>query len=304
MSAKDKKYLLVLSGPTGVGKTELSIKLAKHFNTSIISADSRQFYREMEIGTAKPTSVQLHEVKHAFVNSLSIKDAFDAGIYEDQAIEHLTRIFVKKPIALMVGGSGLYIKAVCDGFDQFPLADKLIRDKWISLHKAKGLIHLQDKIKALDPEYASVVDIMNPARLIRALTVIEQSGQSYSSFLNKEKRKRNFMCIKFYMNRPRQELYDRIDNRVDRMMESGLLKEAELLFKFKDLNALQTVGYRELFQYLEGEMALTQAIEKIKQHSRNYAKRQLTWLRNEGGWHEFHPEEVDQIIEWIETEME
>lgn len=295
----NKKYLVVIGGPTASGKTALSLRLAKMFGCSIISADSRQFYREMTIGTAKPSIEELSQSTHYFIDSLSIHDPYSVGQYERDALALMDTLFDESPVQILTGGTGLFIKAVCEGLDHFPKVSRSVVNKYNNLLDNKGLVHLQLLLEEADAEYAAKVDIQNPQRLIRALSVIEVSGLPFSSFLKKQPAKRNFKAIYLCLILPRQELYRRIDERVDTMVEKGLEEEARSLYNYKHLQALQTVGYKELFRFFDGRITRQEAIEKIKQHSRNYAKRQMTWFTNQGNWNFFNPEEKSQIMDHL-----
>lgn len=295
-----KKYLVVIAGPTGVGKTALAIKLAKHFGTEILSSDSRQFYIETSIGTAKPTSEELATVPHHFINTLSIHQNYSIGDFERDAIQVLNKLFESHDIVFLVGGSGLYINAVLYGVDEFIDVSETTRVAIKEEYAQKGLIWLQDQVKELDPNYYDEVDINNPQRLMRALEVCRESGKAYSSFLSKNKKTRTFESIKILINTSRDELYERINKRVDKMIEEGLEGEVKNLMPYKQLNALNTVGYKELFSYFEGEIAREQAIELIKQKTRNYAKRQLTWFNNQDTYEEFSPDDFEKIKAYIE----
>lgn len=283
MPAK-KKQLIVIVGPTAVGKTEVAFGLAKKLSTEIISADSRQFYQELEIGTAKPDAWMLQEVKHHFVNSLTLDADYTAGQFERDAIKVLDQIFEKRDVAIMVGGSGLYIQAVCEGLDDMPEIPGGIREKWNQQVAAEGLLKVREFVKANDPGYYEVVDKNNPARLIRAAEVIEWSGQPFSLFRSrKTAAKRDFECVKIGLAAERELLYQRIDRRMDLMIEAGLFEEAERYFNVRRLQALQTVGYQEIFGYLEGKYDKEEAVRLLKRNSRRYAKRQLTWFKKDGG---------------------
>jgi tRNA dimethylallyltransferase len=278
--------LIVILGPTASGKTDIAIRLAERLGTEIISADSRQFYKEMRIGTAKPEDRQLSRVRHYFIGNLSVTDYYNVARYETEALETLKKIYRQHKYAVMVGGSGLYIDAVCKGIDELPDPDPELRDHLRKELKEKGINHLQNTLKELDPEYFSMVDINNPNRIIRALEVCKMTGRPYSTFRTSRAKKRDFNIRKFGVDITRQELNQRISDRVDRMMESGLLKEVSSLYHYCHLNALNTVGYRELFEYLDGKGDLNQAVNKIKTNTRRYAKRQMTWFKkdNEVNW--------------------
>lgn len=295
-----KKYLVVIAGPTGVGKTALSIELAKHFHSKIISGDSRQFYKEMEIGTAKPNTKQLSEVEHFFINSLSIQQNYNIGDFERDALKCLDKLFETNDIVFLVGGSGLYINAVLYGIDEFVEVSEEIKERVAKNYRQTGIASLQLQLQELDPEYFKIVDQNNPQRLMRAIEVCLQSGLPYSTFLGKEKAKRNFEPINILINTEREILYDRINKRVDEMMEQGFLEEAKKLVPYKELNALKTVGYKELFDHFSGIHSLPKTIELIKQKTRNYAKRQLTWFNNQDEYENFGPDDLEKIKAYIE----
>jgi tRNA dimethylallyltransferase len=272
------KTLVVIAGPTASGKTAAAIELARHFKTVIVSADSRQFYREMSTGTAKPSEEELAAVKHYFINSHSITETFTAGDYEKQCLYLLNDLFQTHDIVILVGGSGLFIKAVCEGFDEFPDPKPGLRDKLNTEFVEKGIGYLQEKLKMVDPEYHNQVDLNNPQRIIRALEVFETTGKPYSSYRISVTNKRPFKVVKFGLNLSRETLYQRINQRVDDMVLQGLVDEVKSLLPYRHLNALNTVGYSELFDYFDGKTGLTAAIELIKQNTRRFAKRQLTWF--------------------------
>lgn len=294
------KYLIVIAGATASGKTSLGIRIAQKYDTVILSADSRQFYREMSIGTAKPTEEELSAAKHYFVDNLSIHDEYSVGDYEREAITLLDEIFTTKNVALIVGGSGLFIKAVLEGLDEFPDVSNEIKERLIQLEKEEGIEVLQKMLQEKDPVYFSEVDIHNPHRLIRALSVIEASGQPFSSFRNQAPKKRNFQPIVIQLDWEREKLYERINKRVDLMLEAGLLDEVKSLFPLKDLNALQTVGYQEFFDYLEDKISKEEAIRLVKRNSRRYAKRQMTWLRKMENTQAFHPSDWDALETYLD----
>jgi tRNA dimethylallyltransferase len=273
------KTLLVIAGPTGIGKTAMAIGLAQRFRTEILSADSRQFYREMRIGTAVPTEKELQAAPHHFIQHLSIHEEYSVGDYEKDALQRLDSLFLKHDVVVMAGGSGLYIDAVLFGFDNFPEIDPDFRLELIRDLEQHGLPALQTELKTKDPSYAARADLQNPQRVIRALEVCRATGKPYSSFLGKKKPKRPFSYIILGLEASRAELYRRIEERVDRMVTDGLLEEARKLMPFRHLNALQTLGYRELFDHFEGKTDIHQAVSEIKKNSRRYAKRQGTWFR-------------------------
>jgi len=287
-----------------VGKTALSIELAKHYDTVILSADSRQFYRELNIGTAKPTQEQLNEVKHYFINTRSIGELYGAGHYEKDAIQLLNTLFEEKDLVFMAGGSGLYINAVLNGVDDFIEVPEEIRTELNKNFESNGIEWLREKLKQLDEKYFQTVDQNNPQRIIRALEVSLHTGKPYSSFLYKNKVERIFTPIKILINTDREALYKRINKRTEEMMEEGLLEEVKQLQAFKNNNALKTVGYKELYDYLERKTDLKTAVEKIKQHTRNYAKRQITWFKNQDDFEEFLPTDIEKIKAYIDIIVE
>ena len=276
---KTTKKLLVIYGPTAVGKTSLAIQLALQNNTEIISADSRQFFKEMKIGTAVPEQEELDAANHHFIQHKSIHDNYNVGLFEKEAISKIEQLFKHHNTLIMVGGSGLYIDAVCKGLDTFPDIDETVRIELRKKFDDYGLLWLQDEVKKIDPIFYASSDVNNHQRLLRCLEVCKQSGQTFSSFKNKQNKTRPFEVEYISIKMDREKLYQRINDRVDIMMEKGLLQEVESLIKFQDLNALKTVGYSELFQYLNNDISLERAIELIKQNSRRYAKRQMTWLK-------------------------
>lgn len=295
------KTLIVVVGPTAIGKTALAIELAKHFNTEIISADSRQFFREMSIGTAKPSEEELAAAPHHFINSHSITQLFSTGDFEVQALALMEELFVKNDILVMVGGSGLYINAVCNGLDEMPDIDLAIREKLNQQFFNEGIEPIREQLAALDPEYFAKVDQSNPQRMIRGLEVVLSTGQKLSSFLTANKKERPFNIIKIGLNTDREKLYQQINHRVDLMVESGLVEEVKSLAPYKELNALKTVGYSEIFDYLEGKTDLPTAIDKIKQNTRRFAKRQLTWFRKDTETTWFEPKQSEEVIEYLEN---
>ena len=273
--------LIVIAGPTASGKTTTAIELAKTLNTVIISADSRQFYKEMSIGTAAPTLEELHEVKHYFIHNISIFDEYDVATYEHQVMQLLPKLFAKHDQVILTGGSGLFIDAVCNGIDAMPDIDDGIRAKVESLFKEQGLEGLQAEVQRLDPEYWAVVDQKNPRRLQRALEVCYQTEQTFTSFRIKKTPSRDFNIVKYAILREKQDLYNRINQRVEIMLAQGLVDEARRLYPYRRFNALNTVGYKELFDYFDGKCTLEEAVEQIKLNTRHYAKRQMTWLRRD-----------------------
>lgn len=296
-----KNFLIVLLGPTGVGKTAVSIDIATHFNCEIISADSRQFYREMIIGTAVPDESQLKAIPHHFIRFLSVEDNYSSNLFERDVLKLLPGLFTSNNIIIMSGGSGMYIDAVCDGIDDIPDADPGLRQKLIDKYNQEGIEALRISLKLQDPEYYVKVDLKNYKRIIRALEVCESAGRPYSSFLKKEKRIRDFEIIKIGLERSRSELYKRINDRVDGMIEAGLQEEANNLYNYRGLNALKSVGYREFFDVVDGKTSREKAIELIKRNSRRYAKRQITWWAKDSDIRWFHPDNVPEIISYINT---
>ena len=300
----DNKYLLVVLGPTAIGKTSLSIELAKHFNTDIISADSRQFFQEMSIGTAVPSKTEVEAAKHHFIQHISVENEYSVGDFERDALEKLNEVFEEKDIAVLVGGSGLYIDAVVKGLDNFPEVDKNIRKSLNEKLTSEGIEALQQELRSRDPEYFQEADIMNPHRLIRALEICIGTGRPYSSFRNQKDTVRSFQGIFIGLTAEREVIYDRINRRVDLMMEEGLLQEAEALYSLQGLNALNTVGYKELFRYFEGELELEQAVAEIKKNTRRFAKRQLTWFRKNQDINWFQQDSpVEEIIDFAEKQI-
>jgi tRNA dimethylallyltransferase len=287
MSAKKENFLITIIGPTAIGKTALSIGLATHFNAEIISCDSRQFYKEMTIGTAVPSKNELNAATHHFIQNRSIFDPYTVGDFERDALHKLTELFKTNTVVIMVGGSGLYVDAVINGLDYFPKVNPTVRENLNKELISKGISYLQNQLKELDLETYHSIAIDNPQRVIRALEVCIGSGLPYSSFKNKPKEKRNFTSIKIGLKADREVLYHRINQRVDIMLHEGLLDEAKTVYPNKELNALQTVGYRELFSFFDGNISKEVAIEEIKKNTRRFAKRQLTWFRKDASIHWF-----------------
>lgn len=287
--------MVCIVGPTAVGKTNVAITLAQQFSTEIVSADSRQFFKEMSIGTAKPSPEELAAAPHHFINSHSITQAFSVGDFEKEAISLLENLFKKHSIAFLVGGSGLYVQAITQGFDSLPKAPPELRAELNKQLTEKGIESLQKRLEALDPTYYNEVDIYNPQRIIRALEVCISTGQPFSAYRTHAANERPFEVLTIGLNTERSQLYDRINKRVDTMMEQGLLAEVETLLPYRELNALQTVGYQEIFDYLEGKKSLEKAVEEIKQNTRRFAKRQLTWFRKNTETHWFEPQQVPEI---------
>jgi tRNA dimethylallyltransferase len=294
-----QNILIVLLGPTGVGKTDVSISISGKLHSEIISCDSRQFYREMSIGTAVPSDHQLNSINHHFIKFLSVKDYYSASLFERDVLNLLPQLFKKNRIVVMTGGSGMYIDSVCSGYDDIPDVDPAIREKYIIKYKEEGIETLRMTLKLLDPEHYNKVDLKNYKRIIRALEICETTGKPYSAFLNKAKRVRNFSILKIGLDRPREELYERINTRVDWMIRQGLEDEARGLYELKSYNALNTVGYKEFFEYFEGKISLEKAIGLIKRDSRRYAKRQMTWWGKDKEIRWFHPDKIQEIMEFI-----
>jgi len=293
-----KNFLIVLLGPTGVGKTDISINLATHFNSEIISSDSRQFYKEMIIGTAVPDDFQLKKVKHHFIRFISVQDYYSSSLFEKDVLNLLPQLSQKNNLTIMSGGSGMYIDAVCSGIDDIPDVDPFVREKFLKRYREEGIEGLRMTLKLLDPEHYANIDLKNHKRIIRALEICESTGRPYSSFLKNQKRVREFGIIKIGLERPRNELYARINKRVDEMIETGLEEEANSLYDFKTLNALKCVGYREFFDLIDGKTTRDKAIELIKRNTRRYAKRQLTWWAKDKDIKWFQPEQLEEIIEY------
>lgn len=285
----------MILGPTAIGKTAFAIQIAQHFQTEIISCDSRQFYKELKIGVAAPTTEELNVVKHHFVGQLSILDYYNVSKFENEVIAFLGDYFKIQGNAVMTGGSGLYIDAVCKGIDELPDANESLRKELKDRLEEEGLPSLIAQLKELDPEYYKIVDLNNPNRLTRALEVCIATGEPYSQLRNNKPIERDFEIIKIGLNRPREELFENIGIRVDKMLEEGLLDEVKSLKAYQHLNALNTVGYKEIFQYFEGNYTLRQAIEKIKTNTRRYAKRQLTWFKRDKDIHWFRPDDVEEV---------
>jgi len=301
MILPQKKTAIIIAGPTGVGKTALAVQLALHFQTEIISADSRQCFKELNIGVARPSEEELKAVKHHFIASHSIHDNVNAGTFEQYALQKVDEIFQMHDIVIIVGGTGLYIKAFCEGLDEIPAIDPAVRESVINNYKKNGLEWLQSEIKIKDPEFFKTGEIRNPQRMMRALEVIESTGDSILSFRKNDKTKRDFNIIKIGLELPKEELHRNINSRVDKMMEAGLLGEIKQLLPYKNLNALQTVGYVELFYCLDGKISLQEAIELIKQNTRQYAKRQMTWFKKDKEIKWYSPSDVQKIEDDIEN---
>ncbi len=295
-----KKNLIVISGPTAVGKTALSIELAKFYKCPIISADSRQFYKEMSIGTAKPTKEEMQDVPHYFIDNISIHDTYNVGQFEREAIACIENLFKDHEQLLLVGGSGLYINAILNGVDEFEEIPSHIREQLIKDYEEKGLTFLQEELKQKDEVYYNQVDLNNPQRIMRALEVCIHNNKPYSSFRTKEKKQRPFDTINILINTDREVLYNRINKRVDLMMQNGLLEEVKSLYPYKHLNALNTVGYKELFDFIDNKCTLEEAVNLIKQNSRRYAKRQLTWFNHQGDFETFEPTDLEKLKAYLD----
>lgn len=296
------KTCIIVSGPTAAGKTRLSLELADFFNTGIISADSRQCFRELNIGVAKPPVSDLKRVKHYFIDSHSIHEEMNAGIFETYALHAVNEIFLDHDQAIMAGGTGLYIKAFCGGMDAIPDVNDLVRKKVRSQYELYGLSWLQDMLKQHDPDFYNKGEIKNPQRMMRALEVILSTGKSILAMHSYPGKRRPFSIINIGVELPREEVYRNINRRVDQMMDDGLLAEVTALYPYRHLNALQTVGYTELFDYLDGKYTIQQAVETIKKNTRHYAKRQLTWFKRDKSIHWFAPDDVKKIIDFIELQ--
>ena len=296
-----KKKLITISGQTASGKTNLSIRLAQNLNCSIISCDSRQFYKEMSIGTAVPSKIELSKANHYFIHHKSVKDNYTVGDFQNDALKLIENLFKKDDYIILTGGSGMYMDAIVNGIDKFPKIKLGVRELLNEKHNSRGILFLKNKLKELDPEYYDIVDVNNHRRLIRALEVCISTGKPYSSFLNKKNKKYDFESVNFGIKVDRELLYKKINYRVDKMISDGLIQEAKTLFNFKDLNTLNTVGYKELFEHFKGNLTKSQAIEKIKQNTRRYAKRQMTWLKNKNlVWIENNVE-IDEIKRFINS---
>ena len=296
------KTLIVITGPTAVGKTQLCLDIARHFDIPIINADSRQIYKELSIGTAKPSAEEQQTVKHYFVGTLSLQDYYSASLFESQVMNLLDMLFKTSDYALMAGGSMMYIDAVCDGIDDIPTIDNDTRATMKQRLADEGLEKLCEELQRLDPEYYEIVDRQNPKRVVHALEICTMTGRTYTSFRKREKKERPFHIVKIGLNREREELYNRINTRVDMMMQQGLLQEAETLYPLRDLNALNTVGYKEMFEYINGRRPLDEAVERIKGNTRRYARKQLTWYKKDPHIRWFHPNQKKDIIDYIITE--
>ena len=295
--------LIVLIGPTGVGKTELSLKIAENYHTEIISADSRQLYADLKIGTAAPTREQLERVRHHFVGTLQLTDYYSAAQYEADVLNTLNQLFQIHPVVLLTGGSMMYVDAVCKGIDDIPTVDKETRELMIHRYETEGLERLCAELKLLDPEYYNIVDLKNPKRVVHALEICYMTGKTYTSFRTRSNKKRPFHILKIGLKRDREELYERINRRVDQMIDEGLVEEARCVYPYRHLNSLNTMGYKEIFNYLDGTWTLPFAIEKIKQNSRIYSRKQMTWFKRDADIAWFHPDETDKIEAYIQENI-
>lgn len=300
--ASSDSTLVVITGPTAVGKTALTIELARHYHTPVINADSRQIYRELRIGTAAPSEEQLQQAKHYFVGNKSIHDYYNASMYEQDVLE----VLKKEPsdTNILSGGSMMYIDAVCNGIDDIPTVRDDIREEMKRRYEEEGLEALCEDLRRLDPEHYAIVDRQNYRRVIHALEICYQTGRTYTSFRTQSKKERPFRIVKIGLNRDRDELYNRINARVDAMMEQGLLHEAESLYDQRQLNALNTVGYKEMFDYMDGRWSLDEAVERMKGNTRRYARKQLTWFKRDEEVRWFHPDQIDEILKYIEVKRE
>lgn len=295
------KTLIVLIGPTGVGKTDLSIRIAEKYNSPIISADSRQLYSELKIGTAAPSEEYLKRIKHYFVGTLKLTDYYSAAQYESDVMELLDALFKNHDTILLTGGSMMYIDAICKGIDDIPTVDNETRRMMMEKYENEGLERLCSELKLLDPEYYSIVDLKNPKRVIHALEICYMTGKTYTSFRTGNKKQRPFNILKIGLSRDRDELYERINRRVDIMISEGLIDEVKSVYKYKELNSLNTVGYKEIIQYLDGNWTLDYAIDKIKQNSRIYSRKQMTWFKRDNEINWFNPDNEEDIMEFIES---
>ena len=298
------KFIISIVGPTGIGKTDLSLKLASHFQTEIISADSRQFFKEIPIGTAAPSNEELSLIPHHFIHHKSITEAYSVGHYEKEVLDCIEKLHQKHDILILIGGSGLYIKSVLEGLDAFPKVDPKIREQLNLSLKTDGIMALQKELKAKDPETYAKIDLKNSHRIIRVLEICKGTGKPYSQFLNKDKIKRSFTSISIGLDATREIVYERINKRVDQMLKKGLIEEAKAVYKHKGMNALNTVGYKELFEHFAGNWTLDFAVEEIKKNSRRFAKRQLTWFKKNKNtqWHDYQTP-FKTILSQIETEI-
>ena len=295
--------LIVLIGPTGVGKTELSLRLAEHFHTSIVSSDSRQLYADLKIGTAAPTPEQLQRVPHHLIGTLKLTDYYSAAQYEQEALTILEELFATHNTVILTGGSMMYVDAICKGIDDIPTIDAETREMMLQKYETEGLESLCAELRLMDPEYYKIVDLKNYKRVVHALEICYMTGKTYTSFRTQQKKERPFRIIKIGLTRDRAELYDRINRRVDQMMDEGLLEEARTVYPYRELNSLNTVGYKELFQHFDGTWELPFAIEKIKQNSRIYSRKQMTWFKRDEEIQWFHPEQEVEILSYLHQQI-
>ena len=295
--------LIIVLGPTGVGKSDISIQLAKHFHTEIISADSRQFFKELSIGTAVPSSEDLEIVPHHFIQNKSIHNYYNVSEYETEALCLINELFAKVNPIILTGGSMLYVDTICNGIDDIPTVDPEIRDDVIRWYEQNGIEALRQRLLEIDPEYYQIVDLNNPKRLLHAVEIHQMTGQPLTSFRKKTIKERPFRMIKIGINQDRKVLYERINQRVLKMMDAGLLEEAKTVYPYRKLNSLNTVGYKELFSYLDGECTLDEAIDLIQRNTRKYARKQLTWFRRDQQIKWFEPGQLQEIIEFVESKM-
>lgn len=295
--------LIVLIGPTGVGKTELSLRMAEHFHTHIVSSDSRQLYADLKIGTAAPTPEQLRRVPHHFVGTLQLTDYYSAAQYESEVLTVLDDLFKQHETVLLTGGSMMYVDAICKGIDDIPTVDEETRALMVQRYEKEGLEQMCAELKLLDPEYYKIVDLKNPKRVIHALEICYMTGKTYTSFRTQQKKERPFRIVKIGLTRDRAELYERINRRVDLMIEEGLVEEAKAVYPYRHLNSLNTVGYKEIFKYLDGEWELPFAIEKIKQNSRIYSRKQMTWFKRDQEIQWFHPTQEEEILAYLHSKI-
>ena len=286
-----------------MGKTELSLRLAEHYDTCIVSADSRQLYADLKVGTAAPTPEQLARVKHYLVGTLQLVDYYSAARYEEEVMQLLPALFARRPVVLLTGGSMMYVDAVCKGIDDIPTVDQKTRQTMLQRYEAEGLERLCAELKVLDPAYYAEVDLKNPKRVIHALEICHMTGRTYTSFRTRSAKQRPFRMVKVGLMREREELYDRINRRVDQMMADGLLDEARRVYPYRAFNSLNTVGYKELFNYLDGTWSLDFAVEKIKQNTRIYSRKQMTWFKRDADIRWFHPEREAEIVDYLRTQI-
>lgn len=298
------KHLIIIIGPTASGKTNLAVALAKHLQTEIISADSRQIYREMVIGTAAPDADQLAQAKHHFIGHKSVQDDYNASMFENEVLIRLKELFMQKEVIIMTGGSGLYIDAVCKGIDDFPAVDQTARNRLKQLFKNTGIQGIKERLRQVDPGYYEKIDLKNPKRILKALEIYEMTGRPYSSFLTGRKKRREFNMIKIGLDINRKTLYERINKRVDRMISNGLVEEVRALYPYKHTNALNTLGYKEIIDYLDNRTSLEEAIDLIKRHTRQYARRQLTWFRKDKDIKWFSPDNTTEIFNYISMSVD